>query len=81
VEQATTQLPGSSDSPRVAVTFFRVTSANRSVCAVSKTGTTRLGRLSSTLNRSIAASRRWNATGFRRVFWWFADVTAQTTVD
>ena len=33
-----------------------------------------------TLNRSIAASRRSNGTGFRLVVWWFEDVTAQTIV-
>ena len=60
--------------------FFSVTSAKRSVGAVSKTGTTTERRPASTLNRSIAASRRWYGTGLRLVFSWFADVTAHTMV-
>ena len=48
---------------------------------MSKTGTTTDRSPVVTLNRSIAASRRWYGTGLRRVFAWFAEVTAQTTVD
>ncbi|WP_343448522.1 hypothetical protein [Micromonospora oryzae] len=50
---------GVSSRPAVAATFFRVTSAHRSVSAVSKTGTTTERSPASTLNRSITASRRW----------------------
>ena len=44
--------------PSTDSTLLRVTPANRSVCAVSNTGTTRDRRPSWTLNRSIAACRR-----------------------
>ena len=68
VEQATTVLSGVSSNPVVAATFFSVTSANRSVGEVSKTGTTTERTPASRLNRSIAASRRWYGTGLRLVF-------------
>ncbi len=80
VEHATTVSAGVSVSPVATATFFSVTSANRSVGAVSNTGTTSDRRPVSTLNRSIAASRRWYGTGLRLVFAWFAEVTAHTTV-
>src|SRR5262245_21370846 len=60
--------------------FLMVTSANRSVGAVSNTGTTTDRRPARTENRSMAASRRWYGTGLRLVLSWFADVTAHTTV-
>jgi hypothetical protein len=68
VEQATTQETGSGRRPIVASTVLRVTSANRAVGAVSKTGTTSDRNPSTALNRSIAASRRWNGSGLRFVF-------------
>ncbi len=60
--------------------LLSVTSANASVYAVSKIGTASERNPVSTLNRSMAASRLWYATGLRLVFSWLADVTAQTTV-
>ena len=73
---------GVSVSPVTASIVLSVTAANRvGVGAVSKTGTTTERSPVSTLNRSIAASRRWYGTGLRLVFAWLAEVTAQTTVD
>ena len=71
---------GVRSSPAATAMVLRVTSANRSVGAVSKTGTTTERSPVRTLNRSIAASRRWYGTGFRFVFSWLAEVTAQTIV-
>jgi hypothetical protein len=71
VEHATTVLAGvsrtrSSVPASIALT---VTSANSSVGRVSTTPTTIDRMPSCTLNRSIAACRRSNPTGFRLVMW------------
>lgn len=66
--------------PVATAMLLSVTSANASVGAVSKIGTTSDRSPLSALSRSIAASRRWYGTGLRFVFSWLADVTAQTTV-
>jgi hypothetical protein len=59
VEHATTVSAGVSSSPVATAIVLTVTSAKRSVGAVSNTGTTTERNPVSTLNRSIAASRRW----------------------
>lgn len=80
VEQATTARSGPRSWPSASVRALIVTCANESVVGTSWTATTRDRMPARTENRSTAASLRSNGTGLRRVVWWFADVTAQTTV-
>ncbi len=68
VEQATIVFSSVSVAPSTASTLFSVTSANRSVGAVSNTGTTSDRKPTCTLSRSMAASRRSYAMGLRLVF-------------